>query len=238
MGHLETRTSVARILFRAFAPSRFHESVRSLFTFASFATFLFILWGCQVSQEPPPDPSLPTTNPSRLATTRRSHWTTGPASITVQHRSFNRLWTAAEDTAREFGFRLDRKDRRAGILTTEPVTSKQIFELWRCDTGNASQAAQNSLDSYRRFLRFDFTKIPSGYAVVPRVVIERYTQAEQPITSSAYLRSIYGAQRIPAQGTRESDRGLYLPRAYWYATGRDTALEDTIARAVLKKLQP
>lgn len=205
--------------------------------FALFATLL-IIPGCRLSHDAPPNPSTPTTNPTRLATTQRSHWTTGPASITVQHRSFEKLWTAAEDTAREFGFRPDRKDRRAGILTTEPVTSKQICELWRRDTGNASQAAQNSLDSYRRSIRFDFTKIPGGYALVPRVIIERYTQAEQPITSSAYLRSIYGAQRYPPQGTHESDRGLYLPRAYWYATGRDYALEDTLARAVLKKLQP
>jgi hypothetical protein len=206
--------------------------------FASFATLVFILCGCHVSHDPPPEPSAPTTNPSRLATTQRSHWTTGPASITVQDPSFEKLWTAAEDTAREYGFRLDRKDRRAGILTTEPVTSKQLFELWRRDTGTAAQAADNTLDSYRRCIHFEFQKIAGGYSIIPRVVIERYTQAEQPITSSAYLRSIYGAQRFPPQGTHESDRALYLPRAYWYATGRDYALEDDLAHSILKKLHP
>ena len=179
----------------------------------------------------------PTTNPTRLATTQRSYWTTQPSVVTVQNPSFDRLWTAAEDTAREYGFRLDRQDHRLGVLTTDPVTSKQLWEVWRKDTGNFSGTIDNSLDSYRRLVRFQFERIPGGYAVTPRVIIERYAQAEQPIMSSAYLRYAFGGIRPHPEGTKESDRGVYLPQAYWYATGRDTDLENQLAESLLKKLK-
>ena len=157
--------------------------------------------------------------------------------MTVHNASFNGLWTASEDAARAFGFRLDRQDRRAGVLTTEPVAGKQIFEPWRRDTGNLAGTLDNSLDSYRRSIRFEFQKIPGGYAMTPRVIIERYTQAEQPVASSVYLGTIYGGRRYPARGTRETDRGVYLPQAYWYATGRDYDLENQIAKDVLKRVE-
>ena len=193
--------------------------------------------GCQFSDAPAPAISTPTTNPARLATTRRSYWTTQPAEVTVHNASFDRLWGASEDAARAFGFRLDRQDRRAGVLTTEPVTGKQVFEFWRRDTGNLGETLDNSLDSYRRSIRFRFDRIPGGYAMTPRVIIERYTQAEQPVASSVYLGTIYGGRRYPTRGTRETDRGVYLPQAYWYATGRDYDLENQIAQDVLKRIE-
>jgi hypothetical protein len=207
----------------------------------TFVAIQLLSWaaGCQLSDSPPPPIITPTTNPTRLATTQRSYWTTQPAAVTVQSTSFNKLWIAAEDTAREFGFRLDRQDPRLGVLSTDPVTSKQLWEVWRKDSGNLTGTIDNSLESYRRSVRFQFEKIQNGYAVIPRVIIERYTQAEQHIMSSVYLRYAFGGggNRYRPQGTKESDRGVYLPQAYWYATGRDYDLENQIAESILRKLR-
>ena len=207
----------------------------------TIAVSLLFGWtsGCQLSDSPPPPIITPTTNPARLATTQRSYWTTQPAAVTVQSASFNKLWIASEDTAREFGFPLNRQDPRLGVLTTDPVTSKQVWEVWRKDSGNLGQAASNSLDSYRRSVRFQFEKINGGYAVTPRVIIERYTQAEAQLTSSVYLRYAFGGggNRYRSQGTKETDRGVYLPQAYWYAMGRDYDLENKIADSILKKVE-
>ena len=44
----------------------------------------------------------------------------------------------------------------------------------------------------------------------------------------------------PAQrqrGTRESDAGVILPHKYWYAVGRDEALERALTAAIERKLR-
>ena len=46
---------------------------------------------------------------------------TQPTGPTVVAADFQRLWDACEDVAREFGFALDRQDRRSGVITTVPL---------------------------------------------------------------------------------------------------------------------
>src|SRR5690349_588368 len=48
---------------------------------------LLLSTGCHLSDSPAPPISNPTTNPTRLATTQRSYWTTQPAAVTVQDPS-------------------------------------------------------------------------------------------------------------------------------------------------------
>ena len=38
-------------------------------------------------------------------------------------------------------------------------------------------------------------------------------------------------------GTREADRGIFLPARYWYATGNDGVVQKSIARHLQKKLR-
>ena len=96
-----------------------------------------------------------------------------------------------------------------------------------------------ALATYRRTLRFEFIKQSDGrYEASPAVLIERYAMAENPITSSVYLRHAFRGRRgREPLGTPESDRGIRLPRRYWYATGRDTVLERDIAKSVQKRVE-
>ena len=204
-------------------------------------TLLILLFcaapGCRLSDTPPPPIMTPTTNPAMLATTQPFYWTTQPSVVQVRAASFQRLWSACERTSREFGFPLDRQDFRNGLMTTEPVISQQFFEPWRHDTGTASGVANNSLASYRRTIRFQIEKQDESYVMTPCVIVERFAQAEQPIASDIYLRSSMNVEKHPMLGTKETDRAIYLPRRYWYATGRDNALERDLAKAVEKKLR-
>jgi hypothetical protein len=172
------------------------------------------------------------------ATARPPYWLRRPAVATIEADDFEQLWRACEASARHFGFTLDRLDYRGGVITTQPLTSKQFWEVWRNDVTTLSDAANSSLATYRRTLRFDIEKTPAGgYVATPRVVIERYARAEQPITSSVYLRNAFRTQRNSrAWGTRETDRGVQLPRQYWYATGRDEELEKDVASETRKQL--
>jgi hypothetical protein len=179
----------------------------------------------------------PATQPS-IASGRAAYWLRRPAVVTIEANDFETLWRACDEAARHFGFVLDRLDYRGGVITTQPLTSKQFWEIWRNDVATLDDLANSSLATYRRTLRFDIDKTPAGgYVAAPRVVIERYARAEQPITASFYLRNAFRTQRNSrVWGTRETDRGVFLPRQYWYATGRDEALEKNVASEVRKQL--
>ena len=172
------------------------------------------------------------------ASGRPAYWLQQPPVATIEAADFEALWHACEEAARHFGFALDRLDYRGGVITTQPLTSKQFWEVWRNDVATAGDLANSSVATYRRTLRFDIEKAAGGgYVAAPRVVIERYSRTEQPITSSVYLRHAFRTQRNSrAWGTRETDRGVRLPRQYWYSTGRDEALEKEVAGEVRKEL--
>jgi hypothetical protein len=197
-----------------------------------------LLAGCQLHQPP----NAPTTRPS-LATTQPSYWLNLPATSAIEASDFDRLWTACEESVRHFGFIPDRLDRRGGLMTSQPLTSKQFYEVWRNDVATADDLSQSSLATYRRTLRFNITKLDSGrFRAEPGVLVERQTLAERPITASVYLRQAFrsprGAGGSRNVGTPETDRGIYLPRQYWTPTGRETALEANVADEVQKRLHP
>jgi hypothetical protein len=197
-----------------------------------------LLAGCQLHQPP----NAPTTRPS-LATTQPSYWLALPASSAIEANDFERLWTACEEGMRHFWFIPDRFDRRAGVIASQPLTSKQFFEVWRNDVATAQDLSESSLATYRRTLRFSITKLPGGrFRAEPAVLIERETLAERTITASVYLRQAFRSPRGHAgphsTGTPETDRGIYLPRQYWTPTGRDTALEAQVAEEVQKRVHP
>ena len=191
--------------------------------------------GCASRQ---PSPDAPAPRPSSPASARPPYWLRQPAVASVEANDFDRLWRACEETAHHFGFTPDRLDFRDGVLTTQPLVSKQFWEVWRNDVATVGDLAHSSVATYRRTLRFDIEKTPGGgYVAEPRVVIERFSRAEQPNTSSVYLRNAFRTQRnTRAWGTRETDRGVQLPRQYWYATGRDDALEKNVASELRKQL--
>jgi hypothetical protein len=180
------------------------------------------------------------TQPTGSATGRTQYWFNQPGVVSVHAGNFDALWHACEDAARHFGFWIDREDFRGGLITTQPLTSKQFWEFWRNDVATLEDVANSSLATYRRTLRFDIDKQKDGgFVATPRVVIERYSRSEQPITASVYLRNAFRTQRHNRNyGTRETDRGVALPRKYWYATGRDEAIEREVAKAVAKRLTP
>jgi hypothetical protein len=190
--------------------------------------------GCAPTHQPPP-----TTQPS-AATTQPDFWLGQKPVAKVTFRDFQQLWNACEATARDYGFALDRQDYRAGVITTAPLVSKQFFEFWRNDAQTAEDVADSSLNTYRRTLRFNIAKDSGGgggYSATPEVLIERYVQAERPITSSVYLRNAFRTTRgLHPIGTHESDRGVFLPQRYWYSTGRDEVLEADVATHVRRKL--
>ncbi len=175
------------------------------------------------------------------STTQPSYWLNQPAEVTIHGDDFEKLWKACEQSARDYMFQLDRQDYRSGLLTTVPLTSAQWFELWRQDVKTINDAELSSIATIRRTATFQFQKNPDGsYDVTPRVLVERQTIAEKRITSVTTYSGIFALARDPndnPSGTPESDQGIIIRPRYWYALGRDAALERDLARSVEKKLR-
>ena len=199
---------------------------------------LVALGGC-ITQPQNPAATQPATTRD-LATTQPSYWLDQPAPASAHANDFQRLWTASEDVARDFFFRLDRQDFRAGLLTTRPMVSAQWFEPWRREVRTADDRSESSLATIRRTAQFRFERLDNGsYRVTPKVLVERQALAEQRITSAVayqqYFRRPLRVQDRP-RGTRESDVGVYLPNRYWYPVGRDAALERALVEAIEKEI--
>ena len=58
------------------------------------------------------------------------------------------------------------------------------------------------------------------------------------ITAAVQIRNAFRTPKLHdrSYGTAETDKGINLPRQYWYATGRDEALERQVARVLEQKV--
>jgi hypothetical protein len=203
-----------------------------------FSVGVVLLCGCITHPQ-----HLAATQPSTaiaLATTQPSYWMDQPATASVNSIDFDRLWKTCEDVSRDYLFKLDRIDYRAGVLTTQPLISAQWFEPWRSDTLTTYDSAESSIATIRRTITFEFTRLPdSSWQVSPKVLVERQSIAEKRITAVVLARGIFAkptSLRQRATGTHESDVGVVLPDRYWYPLRRDADLERAIVRAVENKL--
>lgn len=148
---------------------------------------------------------------------------------------FEALWQAAERTAKDHGFRIDRRDYRLGIMTTDPLTSKQFFELWRSDEATAHDVAQSSLNTIRRTIHFEFQRREDGtFIVAPKVLVEQLANVGHRITSAVQYQSVFDPSL--QRGSAEEDQGTVLPQRYWYAIGRDETMEKILAGEVGERL--
>jgi hypothetical protein len=165
------------------------------------------------------------------------YWLNQPPVALVVHDDFNQLWNACRAATRARSFTVDRSDLRAGLLTSFPQVSKQFFEFWRNDAGTLPAVLESSLATVRRTVRFEVRRREDGeYEAVPKVLVERYSQSERRVTSVARYAEIFTIENV--EGSRTRDKlGADLPEAYWYAVGRDTALELQIANDIRSDLR-
>jgi hypothetical protein len=160
------------------------------------------------------------------AATQPSYWLEQPAVAQVRGGDFNRLWEAAKETVRDYQLALDREDYRAGVITSVPEISKQVFELWRSDAGTTNEAVANTLGAIRRTIRFEVSRGDDGtFTLVPKVLVERQSIFERRVTDVSQYRFAFAgpARAQPARTAVTLDPETYqdVPVKYWYPIGRD-----------------
>jgi hypothetical protein len=174
----------------------------------------FVVPGCIGNRPANPATTRPVTwvDPN---TATPEYWWGQPASVSVPGGNFNTLWDACERVARDWLFKIEMQDFRHGILATEPMVSKQVWEFWRKDAGTFTDTREATMDTIRRTIRFQFTREADGsYSMTPKVLVER-----KSIVDPKYRIEMYET-----------------PAEYWYAIRRDTPMELKLAEAVRGRL--
>lgn len=184
-----------------------------------------LISGCATEFAPPP------VAPVDPATAKNDYWLDKPAAASVFAGDYDKLWDICIATAHAELFELDRRDYRDGLLTTHPLISRQIFEFWRPDSGDLYSVVQNSLQTTRRTIYFQFDRLPGGYTVTPKVVVERFATRDKRITSPGQYRSAFQSVD-PNQPRPPPQPGIDPNDKEWYAIGRDLAMEAELARSI------
>lgn len=156
------------------------------------------------------------------------YWWDRPAESRAVAADFDRAMDACKSVLREKFFDVDRVDAREGVVTSLPSTNAQWFEPWRSDNTTADDVARSSVATYRRTVRFDVARSPEGtYTVTPRVLVERQSVAGRRISGVLGFQTFTAIDQssLPAADAT----GTPAPATYWYAVGRDAALEARLA---------
>jgi hypothetical protein len=188
--------------------------------------FVLLAVGCSEA-----DRTQPTTRPATdvdYHLGQSNFWYAKPARANATCGNYAALWRSAIGVVHADGFAVDRMEYRGGLLTTKPLISAQIFEPWKRDVGDLHGIVQSTIATVRRTIHFDLRRLPDGsYAAFPKVLIERHSLAERRITSVTEYLDVFAADR-PLDQTM-TEEGVPLVADYWYAVGRDYAMERKLS---------
>ena len=97
-----------------------------------------------------------------------------PAEMTPVERNFQAVWDATGEVLSSYRFTVDRRDRRAGLITTEPMASRHFFEWWRKDKTTAAGALENTVQPMYRQVSVQISKTDKGkYYPVVSIIVSR-----------------------------------------------------------------
>lgn len=156
-------------------------------------------------------------------------------AIAVADRSdeANHMWDAILETLRRQRFRLDRVDRRAGIVTTSPETSQHFFEFWRHDVATWTDAWEASLNPLRRRVEVTVTRADENRWTQLSVAVfkERLSSPDRQFNSTAAAYQFFGESLPSTTG----DPKVTSHDERWLDQGRDAAMEDYLLRVILER---
>jgi hypothetical protein len=97
-----------------------------------------------------------------------------PKEMSPDEKNFQAVWDASSETLVSYRFSVNLRDRRAGLITTEPMVGKHFFELWRRDKVTSSGALENSVQPIYREVSVRIKKTKDGkYDPVVSIVVSR-----------------------------------------------------------------
>jgi hypothetical protein len=81
----------------------------------------------------------------------------GPDVLRIEAGKYGAAFEAAVEVARDVGMPAILRDRRGGVIETEPEIAPSLLEPWRLDGATITTRLENTLALQRRRMRFEFT---------------------------------------------------------------------------------
>ncbi len=146
---------------------------------------------------------------------------TGPDVLRLESAAYDRAFDAAVEAARKLGMPPSMRDRRAGVIETEPRIAGSLIEPWRVDNASLGQATDNTIASNRRVARFEFSVPGPVAAVPPAAEPDPLAAREPPLDLTTYV------------GELELRVRVFIERAYVPGTRRNTWSREMSSRATI-----
>jgi len=152
---------------------------------------------------------------------------------TADMAQFTTLWEDCQDVLRDYRFKIDRLDRRSGLIATAPLTSAHFFEPWRHDTVTPYDFWEASLTTVRRSVTINavYQDNQGETEVTLTVNRERFARPERQFNHTMAAFRMFG-DSLPAEAT---GRPVSTADDYWISAGRDLALERRLLGAIINR---
>jgi len=163
----------------------------------------------------------------------------------VSSDGYRQVFEASVDVLRGYGFTIDRRDYRFGVITTLPVGSPNVFEVWNPQNTTSHQAVESTLASEQRRVNVsiqappgrsglaegtDQTDPDAGYLLAVEVILERRQVPTRRLAGSA-RRNVFSDLAAPPNDL--TARGV--TGNYWEPVGRDPYLEARLIQEITQR---
>jgi hypothetical protein len=161
-----------------------------------------------------------------------------PRPATAPDRSFQAHWDASTHVLTAYGFEIDYRDRRSGVIATRPMVGQHLTEFWRRDAATASALLEGSLQKVYRTANVRVRQAdddPDRFDVAVEVRLARSDRPTPQITSTSEAFAMF---RASSSALREME--LRTPagasgRPGVTGLGEDDALADELADAIRRR---
>ena len=155
-----------------------------------------------------------------------------PTSASVANQEPDCLWESIQETLRRRGYRLDRVDREAGIVTTMPEISQHFFEVWRRDVNTRADFWEASFNPTRRWVEVKVSGADDTESEISVIVHkERLSSLDRQFNNTGAAYQYFG-ENLPSTTGKEK---VTADDDHWIDRGRDPAMEQYFLAAILKR---
>jgi len=159
---------------------------------------------------------------------------TGPTAMVLEIPDRDNFYDDTLTLLRERDFPLERVDRDAGLIVSQPSIGQQWFEFWRSDSIGGYQLFESSIHSIRRIVTVSVepeeatTDAGGQYRVTVQVDKERYSAPERQVTTASGALVIY-SEHLP---TTEGVLASKVRGEHWIPLGRDALFEKYLLEKI------
>jgi hypothetical protein len=158
----------------------------------------------------------------------------------VYKADYDNIWQQAMVLLNRTGFLLDRKDYRLGILTTQPLASPQLVEVWKPDQTTAKNAIEDTMHSQQRKVRLTISPVadkPDFYEIAIQVLVERQSNPAEGLGGLVFIEgSGFGRSQASLRSDYTPPIDIKKIAPQWYVVGHDPDLEHKLLRELFNHI--